>query len=485
MKLTIFCLIFVFTACLAKIVSRSGIDGYKKDAKKRSNQLALSDRPQNLAVLAGDTATLVCVSEDAASSRILWGEYVWNPDGTVGIISDGGVVLPGHPQAARYSIDTSTANHFDLQIASTISGDGGQYLCQDQNDGPPNAYRGFAELVVLEAITNCSSPLPSDGIVIEGQYYSIECTINYKGNIAPRMTWTGPPPFESTSSNNGQTVWSGMHFTVDRSMDTRSYSLLTDFADLGATPDDVASNAPAWSNLWRSNQLFVYWGPTNLVAIPDKQYYEVGDVITCSSDAFPAATHTWMNMATNEVIPNRQFTIDESFVGKTTLMRCQAQNLINIVVYTANLFKNYTVLTPTTTTPSTTLPTTTPPLPEAPCDVLTGRWQSTAASPKGELCVRVYNSTGEFVGTLRNSTNPYWLEIVGRSRAGFDQLAFNGITPYEEVQGFAGTCFKCYGVEYITLDILTRAITDSAGCGDGGSPWTSPTITLTRTDDSC
>ena len=83
------------------------------------------------------------------------------------------------------------------------------------------------------------------------------------------------------------------------------------------------------------------------MAIPDKQYYEVGDVITCSSDAFPAATHTWMNMATNEVIPNRQFTIDESFVGKTTLMRCQAQNLINIVVYTANLFKNYTVLSKT------------------------------------------------------------------------------------------------------------------------------------------
>ena len=90
--------------------------------------------------------------------------------------------------------------------------------------------------------------------------------------------------------------------------------------------------------------LFISGGPINLVAIPDKQYYDVGDVITCDSDAFPSATHTWMNMVSNEVIPNRQFTIDESFVEQTTLMRCQAQNLINGIVYTNNLFKNYTVL---------------------------------------------------------------------------------------------------------------------------------------------
>jgi hypothetical protein len=375
--LTVFCLVFVVSTSLAAIASRAGSDKYNKHALKRKDLKALSVSPQNVAVVQGvDMVTMTCSAETPASARIMWGEYVWSADGSLGIISDGGVVLPGHPQASRYSIDTSNGDNFDLQIHNIIPGDGGTYLCQDQSDGPPNTYRGFAELIVFDALTNCSSPLPPDGIVIEGQYYTIECTINYKGGFAPTMTWDGPPPFQSTSSDSGSTVWSGMQFTVDRTMDTRAFTLTTNFTDLGALPQDTATNIPTYSTLWRSNQLFVYWGPTNLVAIPDKVYYEVGDVITCSSDAFPTATHTWQNMVTGQIIANRQFTIDESFVGTTTLMRCQAQNLINIIVYTANLFKNYTVLAPTTTTVA---PTTTPPLPQDNCDILTGMWMSTLA----------------------------------------------------------------------------------------------------------
>ena len=81
-----------------------------------------------------------------------------------------------------------------------------------------------------------------------------------------------------------------------------------------------------------------------MYATPIKQYYEVGDVLTCYADAFPAATYEWLNTRTNEQFHSQGFLVTEDLVGTTQQMRCQAQNMIQGFVYSDNLVVNVTVL---------------------------------------------------------------------------------------------------------------------------------------------
>ena len=68
---------------------------------------------------------------------------------------------------------------------------------------------------------------------------------------------------------------------------------------------------------------------------PEKDLYEVGDVIKCVADAFPAAFYQWENMRTSEFFNTRDFTVTEDLRGQVTSMRCEAQNLIQGVIYSS------------------------------------------------------------------------------------------------------------------------------------------------------
>ena len=66
---------------------------------------------------------------------------------------------------------------------------------------------------------------------------------------------------------------------------------------------------------------------------PEKDLYEVGDVIRCTADAYPAAFYRWENMRTSEFFNTRDFRVTADLRGQVTSMRCHAQNLIQGFIY--------------------------------------------------------------------------------------------------------------------------------------------------------
>lgn len=463
--------LLLLAGCLLVLSSVSTADIVKRVIKTTPpdgeiNTHSLTILPINVAAYEGRDVTLICEVADPAASRIHWWEFVTNSNGQM--ISDGGVILPSHPNAIRYTIERTTPNTFNLIVHDVNLADGGTYVCLDGNSGPPAIYSGQAELVVIGADPNCTSLIPPDGVVRESQNYTESCEIYFGGNLAPTMTWTGPPPFLTTSIPTDGNVWSAASFTIDRSYDTRAFQCHTNFTAPAGVPGGVASNAPEYNHYYQTSQLFVYWGPKNMYAVPMKQQYAVGDLITCYADAFPAPFYQWANMITLEVFSSQIYNVTDMDVGLNTTLRCQAQNLIQGFLFSANLFVNVYVppIIATTTTP---VPTT-PPL-EANCDNLTGWWLS--LEPYAELHLRVpADQTGQVLGFMRNHTDQQWVEVVGRTRLGtYEYVGLTAIWPYEiGVTGMAGECHKCLGKEVIYTGGLWRSSYDSLTCGDGGAP---------------
>jgi len=436
----------------------------------RSAHSSLTASPQNLHAVEGDTIELVCeVGEAPPVSRVNWFEFVTAVTGQA--ISDNAVILPSHPNSARYRIIQNTTTHFYLEISNVSLSDGGTYVCRDSQSGPPDVFTGQAELVVIAAEPNCTNLVGPSGVVMEGQNYTITCQIYFQGNLKPTMTWTGPEPFITTSIPNEGDVFSGVVFMVDRGMDTRAFRCTTNFTELAGAPENVATNAPTYSHIFQAPQMFVYWGPKNMYAVPSKPSYQVGDLITCYADAFPPPFYQWQNMLSLVTYSTQVFNVTQDMVGFNTTLRCAAQNLIQGFLFSSNLFIFVDVPALTSpTTPPTTIPTTTPPL-NAPCDNLTGWWISD--DPYAEMRLTVPDDqTGRVLGFMRNFTDQQWVEVIGRTR--LSDYAFIGLTtiwPYEVgVTGMSGECHKCSGIEKIYTAGGWRSSADSATCGDGGTP---------------
>jgi len=432
---------------------------------------SLTLTPLNNVAIVGETAVLVCEAALAPpSSRILWGEFISNS--AASIISDNEFLL-AHPNRDRYRIIHETLTQFHLEISNVTLADGGTYVCQNTLASPPQVYRGEAQLIVLASDPNCTTTSPNDGNMLEGNNHTHECTINFQGGFTPRMTWTGPPPYqEAHSPPNPSSVWSGISLTVDRSMDMQFFQCVTNFTDLGQLPEDSATNVPTYTHTYRSPTMFVYWGTKNLYAIPIKPDYVVGDTVTCYADAFPAAFYQWQNMRTLQLYISQSFTLISSHLGTNDTFRCQAQNLIFGFVYSQNLFINVNVPVPTTPTTPTTTPSTTTAPAVADCSHLAGHWR--AASPYADLLLEVPDGgeMGEVYGLFKNQTDTVWVEVIGLiKRDDRSLLGLTAIWPFEQgVTSFTGECHACHGVEVIIGDGMWRAAADSAMCGEGSIP---------------
>jgi hypothetical protein len=446
-----------------------------KQPKAVQGKRPIVQGPENVAVVAGSETTVVLqcssdVTPGPSGVRIQWTDYSTRDSGD--IVSDNDQILPGHPNSARLRIINDVPTQFDLEIRNVQVSDAGTYVCEDTQSGPPYANFGQAELVVLASAPNCSTTLPDDGGILEGQIFTTECSCQYKGNLVPQMTWTGPPPFVETGSSGPTSVFSLITFQVTRAMSVQFHTCVTNFTDLGPLPPGTADNIPTYSYRYQAQQMFVYWGPINMGYRPVKPTYEVNDVVTCYADAYPDATYTWINTRTNENFLIENFTVTADFVGIDTLMRCQAQNTIKGQIYSNNIFITITVLAPTTTGITTQSTTPTTPPAEAPCDDLSGLWIATNPPAQLTLSVVPGGDIGQIVGTFKNSTDPYFVECVGT----FDreQMGYVGLTmiwPFDEgITGHAGECHRCQGTEMLFLDAMWRAFSDSYECGDGGTP---------------
>jgi len=440
----------------------------------------ITQGPLNDATLVGNDVTLYCESTTTGLERVQFLEYQTNPNGS--LISDGATLLPGHPNYFRHELVTDVnAGTYSLKIRTTVLEDGGKYACRDAA-ALPNPSMWYSDLVVIAAAPNCTTTLPANRIVSVGAYYTAECIVNFRASagINPFMLWSGTGDFTQALVRTNVSTWAGTAFNIQRVMDGRAFTLLTNFTDVGFGGPDTSTNVPTYSYTYSTGLLFVQYGPTNVTYAPIQSSYEIGQIITCYADAVPLPSYTWTNLITLVEYRSQSLTLTPDMAGDLVL-RCQVVNSVS----TADLFANITVnpittpTTPTTTTPAPTIPAV------APCDDLTGRWEIQHDNGyMSVLCINVDRTQNALVrGLWWNDTNePFFSEILGRTRNDeYDEIGFS--TMWADrlgVTSFAGECHKCRGIEYLIINAISRSSSEQAFCQDGGTVLQSDTWTFNR-----
>jgi hypothetical protein len=327
----------------------------KSDDTPSQYELDPARLPENMVVVEGSEVTISCAVEGPSTSHsIEWVEFAYSPTGNPISSNE---FIGNHPEADRYSIVRNDQYEYSLRISPVLFGDGGTYLCRDSQANPAFKRQHQMELTVVAASSNCTSTIRDSGVVLDGSYQTNDCVLSYKGGLVPNMTWSGPMPFGQLYLTSPTTAWAGMQFDVNRNMDTRAHVMTTSFTGYFLPTDaNTADNVPVYSQTFQARQMFVYWGPMSLAAAPLKQKYEVGDVLTCTCDAFPPATFFWQNLRTNQITAGPTVTIEAAWQGYNQSMRCEARNTIEGTVYSNNIFIPVDVNV--ITTPTTTLPPT-------------------------------------------------------------------------------------------------------------------------------
>lgn len=457
--------------CLLLIVSQA-LGKQLPTKQKRPSEPGLLELdpnrlPRNTAAVIGQNVTLTCgVLNAGVSHSVQWTEFAYTSGGS--LISDNLDILD-HPQADRYMIVSNQAGQYDLVILDVRMADGGSYLCKDAQANAALKRQHACALTVMAPAPNCTTTINEDGVVLDLSYQVNDCVLQYQGPMVPNMTWSGLGPFQQASTATNHSVWNGMQFNVTRAMDTRAHQCTTFFTGYFLPVDaNYADNVPDYVQVYQSRQMFVYWGPTALSAGPLKPQYEAGDTLTCTADAFPQATYLWQNLRTNQIFSGATVRIDEGWRGFNQTLRCEARNTIEGTIYSNNLFVPVDVAPLTTTSTTTPATTTTPPPPVSECRDLTGAWISTSPT-RASLCVRLdLTNQGLLTGLLKNGTDTYWVDIVGRAQANkFDQVGFNGIWPINlGVSSFIGECHRCFGEEQLLVNVISR--TKGVPCGTIG-----------------
>jgi hypothetical protein len=451
---------------------------------RTKRDLDITALPQNVVAYDGDASVTLTCYASGTGFRIQWLEYVYTPSG--GIIADDGNILPGTPLFGRVSIQRDTAYMYNLVISPVRLSDAGTYRCIDANAPDSGKRQHGMELTVIATKStgwNCSTTIRSSGVVIEDSYITNDCTCGYGGGLIPNLTWYGEWDFVQGYVATPEQLWAGMHFNVTRGEQAKANQLLLYFSGYFLPVDgNTADNVPTVQEVYQAPQMYVYWGPKNMVVLglkPNNEYL-VGDQLTCTSDAFPTASHAWQNLLTLEVFQTQVVTILPSWYGNNQTLRCQALNTIEGVQYTANIF--IVVYVPLITDPPTTTPTTTttPPPAVSPCRDLTGSWQATIPGLVS-LCIQLDLDNNAFLtGLMKNGTQTFWLDIVGRSQAGnFAQSGFNGIWPSNiGMTSAVAECHRCYGTEFLLVNFVSRQ--KGSPCGVPGPVQYSDQYEFTR-----
>jgi hypothetical protein len=430
--------------------------------------LDASRLPLNTYSMPGNNVTFTCSSSVGSNARIQWHDFSKLEWGD--LISDGSSILPGHPNAARFSINATSPRQFDLTIHNVELGDGGKYQCSDSNAPSTEKQRHSAYLTIIEDDQACITTVPPTGVAVEDVYYTYECRMKYGGPVSPNMRWSGPLPFGQAQSDNGQEVWSGLSFYADRLMATQHWTSLANFTESALPPPpDTAINVPDYSHSFDTPRLQVNWPPQdiNVEGVKPLNEYLVGDLLECVADAFPTGTFTWHNLRTNERIDGSLLTIPPEWLGTNNPMRCEVYNSINGFRYNREHPVTVNVPIPLTT-PTTTPPTTTTPPPAvAPCLNLTGRWES-AKPLAAYMCLEV-SDFGNIHGVIRNATDTYWIDLVGSTNLPtFDHASFTGIWALNRaVSTFIGECSRCFGEENLLVSAISRT-KGGPPCGQPG-----------------
>jgi len=320
--------------------------------------------------------------------------------------------------------------------------------------------------------------------VFEGWSYASECLTTYKGNLAPIMEFTGPLPFAMNESITDTTVWTWIRFNAASHMEGQAYQCDTYFTEHTEAEQDHATNAASYKHTYPGTTLTVVWPPRATAFDLIKPVYEIGDVLTCSSNGKPEPVYTISNYRTLTQQPGNTFTVTPDFEGWTTLMRCEPRSIIE-GSETID-FVNHNITVPSFTTPTTgpvTTPTTVPPA-NADCDDPTGRWSST--NPDATACLEM-DARGNLYTLIRNGTDLFFLSGNGKTVYGdYKHIGFTGMYPDGQgTAGFVGECHKCMGVEVILLSGLKRNKQNAQECGTSAGTNLTRLYVMTRAGPQC
>jgi hypothetical protein len=199
-----------------------------------------------------------------------------------------------------------------------------------------------AELVVIGGAQQCSTMImneESNTAVLEFDYVSNDCLIDYKGNLVPHMLWYGPEPFDQRQVTTTPQVWNGMQIIqVSRSMDQSSWRSVVNFTGpINVTSEyktAKATNVPEFEMTYTTPTINVHWPPAILRiqgVKPGDEYYP-GDKLECVVDSNPTAVVQWTNLRTMQSTEGTMLTVDPAWSGETQEMRCEASNVINSVL---------------------------------------------------------------------------------------------------------------------------------------------------------
>lgn len=470
-SLVVFCLLALISSSLSKQIKSDGLAPSKHE---------LTRLPVNTASEVGQDVILTCgITNPGEQHSLLWYEFAQTSTG--GLISSNDLVL--HPNGDRYHIIHDDPAQYDLQISSVDFGDGGIYMCIETYTSTVDKRQHSASLTVIATEPNCTTTIRESGTVLENSYNTNDCTLDYRGGLIPNISWSGIGPFNSLYVTTESSVWGGMAFNASRNMDNRFHSANIYFTDYFLPVDpNTANNIPEYQKGYDGRLMLVRWGPSVPEATPIKPTYDVGDFIKCTADANPAANYTWFNLQTLDVIPGDEVRIEEAWQGQTFILRCEARNEIEGTVYPQNLFLNVTVNAITEPTTPTTTPSTTTVPPVSDCGDLTGAWESLSPTT-GALCFRLdLNNNGYLTGLMRNASDTYWIDIVGRAQSNrFDQVGFSGIWPYDiGVSSFVGECHRCFGEEQLLMNLVSRTV--GTECGVKGETRYTSQYLFTRTN---
>jgi len=470
--------------CLSLLIANSlGKEILRKAAKTPTKfDLDPERLPLNVAAVEGSSVTLRCaIAEPAGSYNLVWIEYAYS---AIGAPISSNENIGQHPQRDRYAIKHDDPLEYSLVIDPVILTDGGNYECQDSAANPINKRFHSLSLTVISAEPNCTTTIRDSGIVLEDSYQTNDCQLEYQGTIVPNMTWTGPGIYSQRYIATSTHIWAGMQFNATRNMNGVAHQCVTEFTDyFRPVPGNTADNVPDYRRTDQSKQMFIQYGPKNLVIVPVKTRYDIGDILTCTADAQPEPTYFWQNLRTSEVFAGNEVVVQNAWQGTNQTMRCDVRNVIEDVIYSQNGFQIVDVnpaTTPGETTPSTT--TTAPPA-VSDCNDLTGGWESFSPT-EGAICLKLdVENNGALRGLLRNGTDTYWVDIVGRAQAKkFDQLGFNGIWPVDfGVSSFIGECHRCFGTEQLLVHVVSRS--KGSPCGQGGPIRYTNQYTFFRSDN--
>jgi len=468
-SLLLVCLTLLVVDSLGKEIPVAGNVVRKTFKIPEQHDLDPDRLPLNVAVPEGSDVILQCaVAPPGASFHIVWYEYVYN---SLGNPISSNEIIGAHPEAARYSIVHGDPLEYSLMISPVLLRDGGVYQCQDQAAPADGRRIHSLSLTVISTESNCTSTVKDNGAVLEDSYQTNDCQLEYQGSIIPNMTWIGTTgAFSQRYIATNTHIWAGMQYNVTRQMNGLSFQCVTDFSDYFLpVPGNTADNVPVYTRTDQSTTMSVYWGPKNAVIVPVKQTYDVGDILTCTADGNPSPAYFWQNLRTNELINGNTFVVTPDLQGTNQTMRCDIRNTIENIIYSQNIFQVLNVNAITTPTMSTPPTTTTAAPAVSDCNDLTGGWESNSPT-SGLICIHIdVENNGALRGLLRNDTDTYWVDIVGRAQATkFDQVGFNGIWPAEiGVSSFIGECHRCYGLEQLLVNVVSR--TKSSECGVGGA----------------